>query len=93
VDMTGTRFCDSAGLTVLVRAHKLAVAEGGGLRLVVPAGGAVARIFAITLLDQVFPLFASLDEVLARGPAAVMRPLRPKPSTGRRPARRPGQGM
>ena len=33
VDMTLTRFCDSAGLTVLVRAHKRAVADGGELRL------------------------------------------------------------
>ncbi|MGH3124102.1 MAG: STAS domain-containing protein, partial [Streptosporangiaceae bacterium] len=29
VDMTGTRFCDSAGLHVLVGAHKRARAEGG----------------------------------------------------------------
>jgi len=27
VDMTGTQFCASAGLSVLVRAHKRAVAE------------------------------------------------------------------
>jgi anti-anti-sigma factor len=34
VDMTGTQFCASAGLSVLVRAHKRAVAEGAEL----PAG-------------------------------------------------------
>jgi hypothetical protein len=34
--MSRTRFCDSAGFTVLVRAHKRAVAEGGELRLVIP---------------------------------------------------------
>ena len=37
VDMTGTRFCDSEGFSVLVGAHKWARAEGGGLRLVIPA--------------------------------------------------------
>jgi anti-sigma B factor antagonist len=36
VDMSGTQFCDSAGLTVLVRAHKQALAGNGGLRLVLP---------------------------------------------------------
>jgi anti-sigma B factor antagonist len=89
VDMTPARFCDSAGLTVLVRAHKRAVAEGGELRLIIAAGGAVARIFAITRLDLVIPLFASLDEALAPRPAAVIRPLRPRPPAGRR-APQPG---
>lgn len=51
VDMARTWFCDSAGLTVLVRAHKRAVAEGGELRLAIATGGAVGRIFAITRLD------------------------------------------
>ncbi len=37
--MTRTQFCDSAGLGVLVRAHKQALAEGGELRLVMPADG------------------------------------------------------
>lgn len=32
VDLTGTEFCDSAGLHTLLRAHKRAVAGGGGLR-------------------------------------------------------------
>jgi anti-anti-sigma factor len=41
VDLAGTQFCDSAGLTVLVRAHKQAPADGGGLRLVLPADGPV----------------------------------------------------
>jgi anti-sigma B factor antagonist len=90
VDMTRTRFCDSAGLTVLVRAHKRALAEGGELRLVVPADGAVARILGINRLDLVIPLFGSLEEALTAGPAAVTRPWRPRPSTGRRPGRQPG---
>jgi anti-sigma B factor antagonist len=90
VDMSRTRFCDSAGLTVLVRAHKRAVADGGELRLVIAAGGPAARVFAITRLDLVIPLFGSLDEALAPRPAAVIRPLRPQPSAWRRRARQPG---
>ena len=93
VDMARTRFCDSAGLTVLVRAHRQAVSDGGELRLVLPAGGAVSRIFAITSLDRVIPVFGSLEEALAPRPGAVIRPLRPRPPAGRRGARRPGQGV
>jgi anti-anti-sigma factor len=36
VDMTHTRLCDSYGLHTLLRAHKLAEADGGELRLVIP---------------------------------------------------------
>lgn len=89
VDMMRTRFCDSAGLTVLVRAHQRAVAAGE-LRLVIAAGSAVARVFAITRLDLVIPLFGSLDEALAPRLAAVIRPLRPRPSAGRRLTRQSG---
>jgi anti-sigma B factor antagonist len=89
VDMTRTRFCDSAGLTVLVRAHRRALVDGGELRLVMPADGSVLLIFAITGLHQIIPLFDSLDEALALRPAAVIRPLRPRPSAGRGLARQP----
>ena len=43
VDMTGTRFCASAGISELIRAHKRALAESGELRPVIPATGAVWR--------------------------------------------------
>ena len=80
VDMTGTTFCDSAGFSVLVRAHKQTLAEGGGLRLVIPADSAVARSFTLTGLDRVIPRFTSLDHALAPGPGPAIRPLRPPPS-------------
>ena len=48
VDMTRTRFCDCAVLGTLVRTHKRVLAEGSGLRLVVPADGIVPRILALT---------------------------------------------
>lgn len=68
VDMSRTRFCDSAGLAVLVRAHKRAVTEGGELWLVIPADGAVARIFAITRLDLVVPCSAAWTRLWLPGP-------------------------
>jgi anti-sigma B factor antagonist len=78
IDMTGTRFCDSAGLHVLVSAHKRARSEGGQVLLVI-VGAAVLRIFAITALDRVIPNFTSLDEALAQTPAATARPRQPGP--------------
>ena len=68
VDLTGTRFCDSRGVHTLLRAHKLAQADGGELRLVVPADGAVPRIFTLLCLDRLIPCFASLDEPWPRHP-------------------------
>lgn len=70
VDLTRTRFCDSHGLHTLLRAHKLAQADGGELRLVTPADGIVPRIFALMCLDRLIPCFASLREALAPTPAA-----------------------
>jgi anti-sigma B factor antagonist len=64
VDMTRTRFCDSAGLHALVAAHTRARSEGGELRLAVPAAG-VLRVFEISGLDRVIPSFRSLEQALA----------------------------
>jgi anti-sigma B factor antagonist len=79
VDMTSTQFCDSAGLHVLVRAHKRAAAEGGELRLVI-ATPAVFRVFSVTGVDRVIPNFATLAEALAPMPAVTILPPRPVPS-------------
>jgi anti-sigma B factor antagonist len=78
VDLTGTEFCDSAGLAVLVRAHKQAQADSGELRLVLPASGSVVRIFTVTGLDRVIPHFTSLEQALANAPAAIIRAQQPK---------------
>ena len=84
VDMTGTQFCDSAGLTVLVRAHKQALAGGGELRVVLPASGSVPRIFSLTGLDQWIPHFTGLEQALAQVPDGRVRPRGPRPSPGMR---------
>lgn len=70
VDLTRTRFCDSRGLHTLLRAHKLARADGGELRLVIPADGIVPRMVALTRLDRLIPCFASMKEALTQAPDA-----------------------
>jgi anti-anti-sigma factor len=67
VDMAQTQFCDSAGLNVLVRAHKRAQADGGELLLVICAA-AVLRIFAVTGIDHLIPTFPTLEQALAPAP-------------------------
>ncbi|HME67632.1 MAG TPA: STAS domain-containing protein, partial [Streptosporangiaceae bacterium] len=72
VDLTRTRFCDSAGIAALVEAHKRARA-GGGQVLLAMSGAAVPRIFELTGVDRVIPSFASLDDALAHAPAEIGR--------------------
>jgi anti-sigma B factor antagonist len=82
VDMTRTTFCDSSALSVLVRAHSRALAGGGELRLVI-RDSSLLRIFAVTGLDRMLRIFASLPAALA----AKTAPL-PQPSDPGRPATR-----
>jgi len=73
VDMSQTRFCDSAGLNVLVRAHQRAEAQGGEVRLVISTAD-VRRIFTVTGIDRVIPSFPSLEQALAPTIASVIYP-------------------
>jgi anti-sigma B factor antagonist len=72
-DMVGTRFCDSSGISMLVRAHGQAAANGTELRLVV-ASPAVLRTLTLTGLDQLLAIYPSLSQALAAGSA-------PRPET------------
>ena len=69
VDMTGTEYCDSTGLNVLVRALRQAEQTGGEVRLAV-GGTALQRILAVTGVGTMFGVYHSLDEALR---AAVPR--------------------
>jgi anti-sigma B factor antagonist len=91
VDMTRTQFCDSAGFGVLVRAHLQARKEGGQVRLVFPADGAVYRLFALTSLYRLIPRFGSLSEALPQRSDAAIRSSPSQLSSGlRSPADRRG---
>jgi anti-sigma B factor antagonist len=78
VDLSRTEFCDSSGLSVLVRALRRARSEGGELRLVVSTH-AVRRIIAVTGVGTIFSIFASLDEALASQPPELATSLCPAP--------------
>ena len=71
VDLTGTQFCDLAGVHVLVSAHQRAVAKGGELLLVIPASAAVRRVFELTGIDFLIPSFADLNQAMQQAHAAL----------------------
>lgn len=87
VDLTGTVYCDMAGLHELELAHKRAAADGGGLRLVTPADGPFMRIFTVTGDDRVIPAFDTVQHALAQLSTAAAGPLRQ--SLTREPAAAP----
>jgi len=62
VDFTAVTFADSTVIGVVVGAHKRAVAHGGQLRLVLPDGSSVSKIFSITGVSKVVQLFQARDE-------------------------------
>ena len=64
VDLDKVGFIDSSGLGVLVGALRRVREAGGDLRIVCGRDN-VVKIFRITGLDRVFPMFVSVDE--ARG--------------------------
>ena len=63
VDLAEVSFMDSTGLGVLVGALKKIKTLGGELRLVIDQEK-VLKVFRITALTQVFPIYATLDEAL-----------------------------
>ena len=65
VDMTRTRFCDCAAAHSLAAAHKRLLSDGGELRLVVPADGAVRRALTLLDIDRLIHCFVSLAEAVA----------------------------
>lgn len=73
-DMSETRFCDSAGVTALVRTFRRATENGTKFRLV--AGSpAVLRVLEITGVDRLIDTFGTLREALgsAQLPASCPR--------------------
>jgi anti-sigma B factor antagonist len=63
VDLSDVSFMDSTGLGVLVGALKKIKTVGGDLRLVIDQEK-VLKVFRITALTQVFPIYATVDEAL-----------------------------
>lgn len=63
VDLSGVRFIASAGLALLVDLQRRCEERGVTLA-VVATGGVVPRAIQVTALDQVFPVYPTVDEAL-----------------------------
>jgi anti-anti-sigma factor len=70
VDLGRCTYLDSSGLRVLSIAHQRL---GARLRIVLPIGGSVHRIFEITGLTREFHVFPSLEGALQANPAQPAR--------------------
>jgi anti-sigma B factor antagonist len=63
-DLTPTTFCDSAGITALVRVGQQATARGSGLWLAASAP-AVTRVLALTGIDKLIEVYPSVAAAMA----------------------------
>ena len=80
-DMSTTDFCDSSGVSAIVRVFRQAVASGSALRLVVSTP-AVQRVLSITGVDRLVDMFPSVASSLA-GPYDQSGRLQPGNATAR----------
>jgi anti-anti-sigma factor len=62
IDMSGTTFCDSAGVQAIIAAYRQAAADGTELRLVATA---VLRILTVVGVGQLVPIYPPLETALA----------------------------
>jgi anti-sigma B factor antagonist len=65
IDMSRTTFCDSAGLKAIIAAHTQATKAGTQLRLVAIE---VLRILTIVGIDQLIPIYPTLEAALPEPP-------------------------
>jgi anti-sigma B factor antagonist len=63
-DLTGTTFCDSSVINVLVRAHTRAGGQGRRLYAAVPPTGVVRKVFDITAISRVIPTFDDVGSAI-----------------------------
>jgi anti-sigma B factor antagonist len=61
VDLSAVNFLDSSALGAFVAAHHELAEKGGSLKLAAPRSH-VLKVFQITRLAEVIPLFESVDE-------------------------------
>lgn len=91
-DMSATTFCDSAGVTALVRAMRKAKASAAGLRVAASAP-VVTRVLAITGVDRLIEIYPSVAAAMAdpgAGAAGEEHSARPGPAGADGRASQPG---
>jgi anti-anti-sigma factor len=65
IDLTETRYLDSAGIALLFDLAKRLGRRRQGLRLVLPPTSPLKRVLELTEVDSVAPIHHSLDSALA----------------------------
>jgi anti-anti-sigma factor len=80
VDTAGLRFCSAGGLQVLAEASHRAHTCRAQLRVVIPPGSHLARVWIITGLASVLPPDADRDAAGRERAAAPLRALRVNPA-------------
>jgi anti-anti-sigma factor len=75
VDLRDVAFMDSAALGVVLGAYRRRAETRSGFAVVLPQAddSAVRRLFAVTTLDRVLPVF--LDDAAARAAIKASRPM------------------
>jgi anti-sigma B factor antagonist len=68
IDMSGTTFCDSAGVQAIIDTYNQAAATRIQLRLVATE---VLRILTLVGIDQLIPTYPTLEAALAAAPTAA----------------------
>ncbi|MGH3326625.1 MAG: STAS domain-containing protein [Streptomycetales bacterium] len=63
LDLSDVTFCDSVGLSALVASLRQAYAREGWLRLAA-LQPAVLKVFRLTALTKVFPIYDTVDEAV-----------------------------
>jgi anti-sigma B factor antagonist len=81
-DMSKTNFCDSSGVSAIVRVFRQAVASGGAMRLVVSTP-AVQRVLSITGVDRLVDVFRARMASRTRSTRTAPSP-RPIPTAAAR---------
>jgi anti-sigma B factor antagonist len=71
-DLSKTEFCDSAGVSALVRTYRQASTTGNPMRLVVGTPS-VQRVLSITGVDRLVDIFPSVAASLAGTPGSAHR--------------------
>ncbi|HVT68761.1 MAG TPA: STAS domain-containing protein [Trebonia sp.] len=67
VDMTGTEFCDSAGMHALIRASQRAAANKTQMRIAI-AYTAVLRVLELTAVDRLLDVHPDVSSAIASLP-------------------------
>jgi anti-anti-sigma factor len=89
-DLSGTEFCDAAGVRQLVVLRDLVAGRGGQLRLVIPPEALLRRLLVLLRADRLLSVYASAEDAsrpiaVPEYPLFVARAQAARPPSPRRP--------